>query len=139
LLIAAGQGLDRRVDIGRSNAEPRDPVASQLAPATGRDESEGVSRSVQDSNRHIVGDRLFEIEAERQSIFGYVGDSSSHSVLVRAKIERRSVNQDFATLEHRHPKKSQRELGPARPQESDQAEDLAATKHKRHIFEFARA
>ena len=137
LLIAAGQGLDRRVGVWRPNAKPRDPIARQLAPTTGRDEPDRVGQSVKNGDRDIIGDRLLEIEAERQSIFGNVGNASSHCVLVRAKIERRSIEQDFAALERRHPEKRQGEFGSARSQEPDHAEDLASAKHEGNVLELA--
>ena len=140
LLIAAGQGLDRRVDVGRSDAKPRDPIAGQLAPATGRNESEGVGQSVQDRDRHVIGDGLLKIEAERQSILRNVGDPSFHGVLVRAKIERSPIDQDFAAVERATSRKSA-SASSVRPAPSSpiRLENLATTKDEGHVLEFARA
>ena len=126
LLIAARERLRGILRIAGANAEPIDPGEREFCPPRRRNEPDPAAQTVERGQRDVIGDRLAQVEAEREPILGDIGDAGADRVLVGAQAQRRALDQDLAGVEPRHAEKRERQLGPPAPEEPDQAQHFAA-------------
>ena len=87
------------------------PALNGLGPARAVDEANRSLKLVQHRNHRVVGDRLRHHQAQRETIFGHVGNLLADGVAVAAQLDGFAVDPDFASIGRVHAKKREGEFG----------------------------